>query len=43
MGNMFRLIIKSFSGPYMQIQILGYRVMGSYTFTYCVLLYIMIN
>jgi hypothetical protein len=36
-GNMFRLIIESSSGPYIQIQILGYCdcVMGSHTLTYC--------
>jgi hypothetical protein len=42
-SNMFRLIIKSSSGPYIQIQILGYYVMESRTLTYCVWLYIMIN
>jgi hypothetical protein len=43
MGNMFRLIIKSSSGRYIQIQILGYCVMGSHILTYCVWSYIMIN
>jgi hypothetical protein len=42
-GNMFRLIIKSSSGPYIQIQIFRYCVMGSHTITYFVRLYIMIN
>jgi hypothetical protein len=37
MDNMFRLIKESSSGPYVQIQILGYCdcVMGSHTLTYC--------
>jgi hypothetical protein len=44
-GNMFRLIIESSSGPYIQIQILGYCncVMGSHTLTYYGSVYIMIN
>jgi hypothetical protein len=40
MGNMFRITIKSSSGPYIQIQILGYCVIGSHTVTYFVWLYV---